>query len=329
MSDVISSILLSLAWTFLICQAWLLASCPKFTILYLRRFRLTSAQAVVSAALEQGLGRRYRIITLDDARFPPMEVPRLYRRLSRYGGVSLWIVFMLVMLAVAGFFLASSAPTITGIFSTIALAMLVVFVLPGAILGFSATCLIVTAALLSLRWTVRRRSRISVQSSEDVQSAKMSVADLAGWTKRSALLAPRATIVRVNDALWQDVVERLAQTTHIVLVDLSVPTANLEWELTLLSKRAFQHTVFVANRRSETAMAPPPGHACLFYDDQDNTAAQDFFEFACTCPDHGGTGSDLLKIWGLVDPPCRHLVPSHCRFFTDTVLGDTSVADRA
>src|SRR4051794_24099463 len=82
--DVPSDALAFLLWAVLWYHAWLAGAGPKLTIVYLRRFRLSAAQVVVTAALEQGLSKQYRVVTLDDGNFPPMEVPRLYRRISRY-----------------------------------------------------------------------------------------------------------------------------------------------------------------------------------------------------------------------------------------------------
>src|SRR5262245_27732136 len=55
----------------------------KAIVLYLRRFREPDVAAAMSVAIETGLGRHYRVLTLDDARFIPLDVPRRERWLAR------------------------------------------------------------------------------------------------------------------------------------------------------------------------------------------------------------------------------------------------------
>src|SRR5215471_2016118 len=61
-----------------------LASPRKPIVLFLRRFRLQQVSEAISEAIEGGLGRHGRVVTLDDGHFVPLEVPRLERRLARY-----------------------------------------------------------------------------------------------------------------------------------------------------------------------------------------------------------------------------------------------------
>ena len=257
---------LFVVWAVLVYLSWLAAAGPKLSVLYLRRFRLTSAQAVVTAALEQGLSRRYRIVTLDDASFQPMEVPRLYRRLSRYAGPGLWLALMLVILATIWLLYAQAAPTISGMGSGLALLGMTLF-MPGLLVSLTGLLLAVAVALLMQRWRVRRRSRLFVRTRKDIDRVETAVADLSAWAKRAALLAPRATTVKVIDALWQAVVECLAGRTNVILVDLSASTENLQWEMDLLARQSYRRTVFIADRHVESKLAAPPGHDVLLYED--------------------------------------------------------------
>jgi hypothetical protein len=68
----------------------------KFAVLYLRKFRHSAAHKTVTMVLESGLGRRYRVVTLDDSSFKPIEVPRTERFLSRFG----WLLGLGVSVAV-------------------------------------------------------------------------------------------------------------------------------------------------------------------------------------------------------------------------------------
>ncbi|MBY5883974.1 hypothetical protein HFN46_33240 [Rhizobium leguminosarum] len=279
--DEVSRFLAFLLWTLLWYQAWLAAAGPKLTILYLRRFRLSSAQVVVTAALEQGLSKRYRVVTLDDANFPPMEVPLIYQRLSRYGGPLVWVVGMTVSVSLLTEIFDRAAPSNTGIVFGAILAGVRLFI-PELVIGFSAMIIVVVAALLLQRWLVRRRARLSVRKVGDLDRAGRSIDELSRWGKRSALLGPRATIIRVTDDLWRQAVARLAECSNVVLVDLSSSTVNLQWELALLAERSYQHTVFIANRAAEAPVAPPSGRSTLLYDDLSGRSHRKAFLSALT-----------------------------------------------
>src|SRR5262245_250929 len=64
-------------------------------VVYLRRFGRSSSNMAVAQALESGVSRRHRIVTLDDSRFVPLEVPKWERRVSRYGPPLLAIAMIL------------------------------------------------------------------------------------------------------------------------------------------------------------------------------------------------------------------------------------------
>lgn len=252
-------------WLVLLYQAYLWAAGPKLTILYLRRFRLTSAQAVVTAALEKGLSKRYRVITLDDASFPAMEVPLIYKRLSRYGGPFLWLMFIVIIIVILTMLEMQSNPTFTGWIP--AMGYIAIMMIIGPILvSLSVIIVILMVALLLQRWRVRKRAKVTVQSNDDVDKVKATIANLGCWYMRSTLLAPRATIVTVIDDLWQKVVVTLVNSSHVVLVDISNSTENLQWELALLEKYSFQNTVFVANRESTPIIDLPVGQSCVYYE---------------------------------------------------------------
>jgi hypothetical protein len=268
-------------WSVMAYEAWLCASGQKLTVLYLRRFRLGPAQAVVTAALEQGLGKHYRVVTLDDASFPPMEVPRLYRRFSRYGGLAIWSIGMIVFFFIVTVLVASSGPTILGAIAGLMLAGMS-FLMPGAPIVFSAALFVVSAALLLQRWRVRRRSKLSALSAADMDCCEQAVAELASWSKRSAWNAPRVTIVKVSDTLWRLVVARLVGRANVVLFDLSESTANMEWEFALLAQRSFKHTVFIANAEAPTTLQPPDGRSCVLYKDFRERAGRRSFLAALT-----------------------------------------------
>ena len=120
---------------------WILAavvSADKRTVLYMRRFRAHGPQARMRRTLEAGLGRRYRLVTLSDGVFQPLEVPPLERWFNRA---------VLPLLAVV-FVLGSS---------------IFVYLAPLVFLGAPLFLAPIIAGFLLLRYRVRRRARIAVR----------------------------------------------------------------------------------------------------------------------------------------------------------------------
>jgi hypothetical protein len=79
-----------------------LMSSRKTPVLYLRRFGLSDANRTIAQAINGGLGRQYRVITLDDSDFVPLEVPRIERILSRFGIPFALLVFFLAVDSLTG-----------------------------------------------------------------------------------------------------------------------------------------------------------------------------------------------------------------------------------
>jgi hypothetical protein len=78
------------------------------------------------------------------------------------------------------------------------------------------------------------------------------------------VLAPRITVLRVADPLWQAVVRRFAGESEVVLVDVSYPTDNLLWEVhTLESSRARWLPIGRVDRLEALAVDPAESAAEL------------------------------------------------------------------
>src|SRR6266849_8373471 len=74
---VLIACLLALLGSVLYAASTLTEGC-KVTVLYLRRFRLSGTDQVMSAAIQSGLGREYRIVTSDDRSFKPLSKCRIW-----------------------------------------------------------------------------------------------------------------------------------------------------------------------------------------------------------------------------------------------------------
>ena len=215
-----------------------LAGGRKSVVLYLRRFGLTLSGNVVSRALESGLSGRYRIVTLDDSQFPALEVPPWERRLSRFGPPVLAavlvgaFVFTVRSLRQQGNFLFLSLTAVT---------------IPALAIGLWLL-LTLFALLVIHRMRIRRQARIRIASDQDLEEGVRRVDRLGGWWRTPGIMAPQATVLGVDDGLWQKTVARLSQHASAVLLDVSEPTDNLVWELEAVSQSASARVVFVGER---------------------------------------------------------------------------------
>ena len=219
-----------------------LLSSRKTPVLYLRRFGLSGANRMITKAIEGGLGRHYRVLTLDDSSFKPLEVPRIERILSRIG-IPMVVMLFLVTLSSFGFL---------GLPYTLQAILFLVF--PFAY-GYGGIVLLplllmlmpIVVAILVYRWRIRQSFKLEIGSAEEIHRCLIRVQGLAGWLRRPSLIAPQALVVKVIDKLWQDAVSQLADGVRLVICDVSEPTNNLIWEVERMSARPEVTCLFVGN----------------------------------------------------------------------------------
>jgi elongation factor Tu len=214
----------------------------KSSVLYLRRFGLAASGGMVTSALESGMSRRYRIVTLDDSSFRALEVPPWARRFSRYGGPLIALVLIAGFVIVIRYLRADAGP----------LEYLLLWPLLGlgpAFLAFNAWLLLSVIALLVLhRLRVRRRARGRIESAEQLEDRLRDCVGLSSWARAPAILAPQATVLSVADTMWQTTVSLLVRHVNAVLIDVSEPTSNLLWELEEVFRNGGEHVVLVGDR---------------------------------------------------------------------------------
>ena len=210
----------------------------KSVVLYLRRFGRTASSRVVTSALESGLSARHRVIALDDAVFPALEVPPWERRLSRYGPpVAAAVILAIFVLIVRGL-------RQQGDYLWLGLSVATV-----PMLAASLWCLLTVFLLLIVhRARIRRLARGRITSDADLGRCARRIVELGGWRRAPAIMAPQATVVRVDDSMWQRTVSVLATSAGAVLVDLSEPTANIAWEIETAQRTAPGRVVLVGDR---------------------------------------------------------------------------------
>lgn len=225
----------------------------KSVVLYLRRFRLTAVAQAMTDAIESGVGRHYRILTLDDANFVPLEVPPLERWISRYGSlvpilgaVALFLIVMWTAAILFGRYGYSFNGV--GIESLLIAAGFLVFVVPeiGPVIEYWVLFLV--PAFLLHRWRVKKRSRVQIATIEDLSACLEYCRALSGKLRAPAFTMPQATVVKVVDGLWQQAVTGMAERAEVVVIDVSAPTVHVLWEIETANESFRSKIVYIGQK---------------------------------------------------------------------------------
>lgn len=229
-------------------------------VLFLRKFGYQEATAATTYAAERAMGRRWRLVTLDDSATAPIGIsPGLRRRSNLFGFIG--VLLIAVSIAFVTYWVATGGPgnTADSVFDGMieqfeeenpdaslgdrmgagfGAALGAMFVLVFLIIGGVIVLLTVWTACVDL-WI----TRIAVGRAERSKSWRMDtpgvvepVADAIGRRARM-VHAPRMFVVRASDRVWQRAVRALADHADAVIIDISRPTENLLWEIRELHQR--------------------------------------------------------------------------------------------
>jgi hypothetical protein len=242
--------LLGIATALILPAAWMLTAPKKATVLFLRRFRLEAVSTSMSHAVEHGIGRHIRIVTLDDRSFRSLEAPPVVRKFSRWTAPTVLTVFALIVVAglVLGawlFLRYSFSMNGLGVIGMLIVRMTLVLTLPliAVLCPYLATQF---GILLALRRRVRQRAKILVVNPEHLENLENRVRILSNRWRGATILEPQATVVEVSDELWKDAVRVGLKQSDYILVDVSPATENLLWELEGVLRENSYRVLFTA-----------------------------------------------------------------------------------
>ncbi|MCV2394483.1 hypothetical protein OEB99_09185 [Actinotalea sp. M2MS4P-6] len=260
----------------------------RHLVLYLRKFGFTGASAAMSTAIGSGLGRRWRLVTLDDHDTAPLGV----------GGGRRWLIGLvwLALVVLTGWAVIgavrwlSSGPADEAMQSamesaydqviaeggdelTATLSMIIVGPVVALMVGFLILFFGVFffSLLISVAATGGAMLTMVIRSAGSAEHAKALVITREAEVHRTCtrlrrrtrrVLAPRITIARVADRLWQLTVLQLAAVCDAVIVDVSYPTDNLVWEISSML-RARTRVLPVGRYDRLRAVAADPSPAAV------------------------------------------------------------------
>ncbi|HUF67148.1 MAG TPA: hypothetical protein VMM79_00755 [Longimicrobiales bacterium] len=225
-------------------------------ILFLRRFGFTGSSRALSFAVGTAVGRRFRAVTLDDMQLSPVGGRRSTGLLWAIVSVAGMVLLVLVVRGIVGWlggdqiadvfdsafestrssaaqgganaFGAIVGGLIGAVFITLIIGIVALSLLTVMLAVIGSTVAVSTSSWLGvLRAEMARRTY--VRDSDEIERAAGSVAGRA-----RGIFAPRLVVVSSASSVWRDVVVRLAAASDIILIDVSVPSANLLWEVSTL-----------------------------------------------------------------------------------------------
>jgi hypothetical protein len=244
-------------------------------VLFLRRFGYVDATRAVSAAATTALGGVWRLVTFDDDMARGIGGSTTPRRASGATLVLLVVAIAALVWWFAGIggqqlfehFAATGRVThssgdqyldqIGGTLGAgLGVAMVVMFggVLLLALLG-------VSVPLLLISYVRARRSERAltdrIRSGPEITGRVSAIARRAG-----KVLAPRLIVVTVAHAVWRQAVLAFAHSAGAVIIDVTVPSDSLRWEVTTLLP-VLGHRCVLVGRLDALTRTLPDGRVVL------------------------------------------------------------------
>lgn len=225
-------------------------------VLFLRRFGFGGSSRALSFAVSTAVGRRFRTVTLDDAELAPVGTRRWMRWLLLAGSVAGLYALGAIVVTTFGWFsgdgmgnmfsdLAEDAraeavsrgenafnaiivSVLTAIMLTMAVTLMfgAVMLVSFAIVGSSAVVSVssflgIIRAEFAKRTTVRRLDELAEVTANVAKRARR-------------IFSPRLVVLSSAGDVWRDTVHKLAGLADILLIDVSLPSDNLNWEISSL-----------------------------------------------------------------------------------------------
>lgn len=224
-------------WAIFLALAWLgrrLIRGSRHLVLFLRKFGFTSATGQVSGVVQGRTGSSWRAVTLDDSRVAPVGITGRARSVAWLVGGGLAILGGAICFA--GYWVA----------------------FPDTRLGAGASflCLLVVVPIVTgigmSQSTIRARMEAAVVVSRD-EAVAPTVKRILQRNRR--VLAPRMVVCRVADPQWRSAVLALAQQSDAVLIDVSMPSEAVVWEISALQEMRAQHCVYVCHASAADRLA--------------------------------------------------------------------------
>ncbi len=217
-------------------------------VLFLRRFGFDDATRAVSFAATGAIGRSWRLVTLDDEKVTAVGGATGPRRLAGVTALLAlvplaWVVWWMRTHSTDSLLndVTSSGGTgtatdigtvlanaiVTALVSGVIVALILTFVVLAGIVAGMSSLLLATTYGVARRAEHAKKDRI--RSPKEVRSRARAIMRRSGH-----IFAPRLVVVTVANPVWQQAVHSFAQSAAVAIIDISVPSENLRWEISAL-----------------------------------------------------------------------------------------------
>lgn len=213
-------------------------------VLFLRRFGFADATKALTYAANAVIGRSSRLVTLDDARVKAVGGPSAPRRLAGLvivvtivaGVVFTWWLltkgFDFILDHMTDTSSTDNDSFATAIFAPLAASLGVVLIML-VIFVFAASFVASVGLFSALTYRSARRAErakgMGINSQQDVRRRSRLVAK-----RGRRIFAPRLLVITVADEFWQQAVSAFASESAAVIIDVSIPSESLLWEIRTL-----------------------------------------------------------------------------------------------
>ncbi|WP_086668417.1 hypothetical protein [Lentzea kentuckyensis] len=238
-------------------------------VLFLRRFGYADATKALSFAATNAIGGSWRLVTLDDDMVQGIGGSTAPRKASGAGtlfvlaavGVFVWWFmqfgadsFVDDWMAGATVSPGTGSDGLDGIGKALGGAMvlgLVIFILMWLLIALVGVSV---PLLLFSYFKARRAERALTQRIRTEREIPGRVSKLA--RKSSKILSPRLTVVTVAHAVWRQAVVGFAHASGVVIIDVTIPSDALRWEIQTLLPTLGNRCVLVGRLDALTRTLP-------------------------------------------------------------------------
>jgi len=212
----------------------------KRVLVFLRPFHLNAANTFTVTLVGRYLRKQFRVVTLDDGNIPAPRVDLRDRALFAVAAIPL----LLVMLFVLATFTPQPGEPQTS------LSRLNLLVLCG-VWGMLTSPIFRTLSAKTLK------NRFSITTSDDLASARKRTMALAGFSLNVTM--PQVTVFQSSDACWRPAVAEMVETSDVVVIDVSLATHNVCWELELLKSQPRRTFAVISSAAAGAMLEKYPG----------------------------------------------------------------------
>jgi hypothetical protein len=217
-------------------------------VLFLRRFGFGDATRAVSFAATRAIGRSWRLVTLDDERVKAVGgatgprwlagvtallalVPLVYvvwwMRTHNYDSLMHDVTYSGGPSNATDTVNAMANAVVAAVVSAFIVSLIIVFVIMMGILAGMSSLLLATTYGFARR--AEHAKKDVIRSQKEVRSRSQAI-----MRRSSHIFAPRLVVVTVANPVWQQAVHSFAHTAAAAIIDISVPSENLRWEISTL-----------------------------------------------------------------------------------------------